>query len=94
MIAADELQACEADYFGKRQKRYLALREPDLSVLDGRELQTIDEVLCRLSDMNAAKIADYSHRDVPWLAATEGEVLDYESVFYRSREYSARPEVA
>lgn len=44
--------------------------------------------------MNAAKIADYSHKDVPWLAAGEGEVLDYESVFYRTREYSARPEVA
>jgi transcriptional regulator with XRE-family HTH domain len=94
MIAGNELQTCEADYFGKRQKRYLALREPDLSVLDGRELQTIDEVLRRLSDMNAAKIAEYSHKDVPWLAATEGEVLDYESVFYRTREYSARPEVA
>jgi uncharacterized phage-associated protein len=94
MIAANELQTCEADYFGKRQKRYLALREPDLSVLDGREIQTIDEVICRLSDMNAAKIAEYSHKDLPWLAADEGGVLDYESVFYRTREYSVRPEVA
>jgi transcriptional regulator with XRE-family HTH domain len=94
MIDAGELQTCEADYFGKRQKRYLALREPDLSVLDGRELRTIDDVICRLSDMNGARIAEYSHKDVPWLAAAEGEVLDYESVFYRTREYSARPDVA
>jgi transcriptional regulator with XRE-family HTH domain len=94
MIAANELQSYEAEYFGKRQKRHLALREPDLSVLNGREIQTIDEVICRLSDMNAAKIADYSHRDIPWLSADEGEVLDYESVFYRTPEYSVRPEVA
>jgi transcriptional regulator with XRE-family HTH domain len=94
MTAANELQSCEADYFGKRQKRYLALREPDLSILDGREIQTIEEVICRLSDMNAVKIAEYSHKDVPWLAAEEGEVLDYESVFYRTAEYSVRPEVA
>ena len=94
MITADELQACEADYFGKRQKRYLALREPDLSVLDGREIQTINEVIRRLSDMNAAKITEYSHKDVPWVAADEGDVLDYESVFYRTSEYSARADGA
>ena len=94
MIAGGELQACEAEYFGKRQKRYLALREADLSVLDGQELRTIEEVICRLSDMNGAKIAEYSHRDIPWLAAGEGQVIDYESVFYRTPEYSVRPEVA
>ena len=47
----------------------------------------------RLSDMNASKIADYSHKDIPWLAAEEGEILDYESVFYRTPEYSVRPDV-
>lgn len=94
MVAANELQTYGVEYFGRRQKRYLALREPDLSVLNGREIQTIDEVVCRLSDMNASKIADYSHKDVPWLSADEGEVLDYESVFYRTLEYSVRPEVA
>jgi transcriptional regulator with XRE-family HTH domain len=94
MISGGELQTCEAEYFGKRQKRYLALREADLSVLDGQELRTIEEVICRLSAMNGAKIAEYSHKDVPWLAAGEGQVIDYESVFYRTPEYSVRPEVA
>lgn len=91
MTSDDELQACDADYYGHRQKRYIALREPDLSVFDGREMQTIDEVICRLSDMNASAIAEYSHRDIPWVVAGEGEVLDYESVFYRTPEYSVRP---
>jgi uncharacterized phage-associated protein len=71
----------------------MALREPDLSVLDGREIQTIEEVVSRLSDMNASKIADYSHKDIPWLVAEEGEILDYESVFYRTPEYSVRPDL-
>lgn len=93
MAADNELQSYGSEYYGKRQKRYMALREPDLSVLNGREIQVIDDVICRLSDMNASKIADYSHRDIPWLAAAEGEVLDYESVFYRTPEYSARPEL-
>ena len=90
MVAENDLQAYGSEYYGMRQKRYMALREPDLSVLNGREIQTIDEVICRLSDMNASKIAEYSHRDVPWLVADEGEVLDYESVFYRTPEYSVR----
>lgn len=93
MMAENELQACEADYYGLRQKRYLALRDPDLSVLDGREIQTMEEVICRLSDMNASKIADYSHKDIPWLVAEEGDILDYESVFYRTPEYSVRPDL-
>ena len=91
MTSDNELQTCDADYYGHRQKRYIALREPDLSVFDGREIQTIDEVICRLSDMNASGIAEYSHRDIPWAVAGEGEVLDYESVFYRTPEYSVRP---
>lgn len=94
MVSENELHACEADYYGRRQKRYLALREPDLSVLDGREIQTIDEVVSRLSDMSASKITEYSHKDLPWLVAGEGEVLDYESVFYRTPEYSVRRDLA
>lgn len=90
MVAENDLRAYGSEYCGMRQKRYMALREPDLSVLNGREIQTIDEVICRLSDMNASKIAEYSHRDIPWLAAGKGEVLDYESVFYRTPEYSVR----
>ncbi len=94
MIETGDLQMCSAEYFGKRQKRYLALREPDLSALDGREVRTIEEVIGRLSDMNGSQIAEYSHKDVPWLAAADGQVIDYESVFYRTPDYSVRPEVA
>jgi uncharacterized phage-associated protein len=50
----------------------------------------IDSVLDRLSDMNAAEISDYSHRDVPWLTTKQGEIIDYESVFYRTKPYSVR----
>ena len=40
--------------------------------------------------MNASEISNYSHKDVPWLAAEEGGIIDYESVFYRTDEYSVR----
>ncbi|MCG2821188.1 MAG: SocA family protein, partial [Candidatus Atribacteria bacterium] len=58
--------------------------------LKAHEIKMIDSVLDRLSDMNATEISDYSHRDVPWLTTNNGEIIDYESVFYRTKPYSVR----
>jgi hypothetical protein len=40
--------------------------------------------------MNASQISEYSHNDVPWMTTEEGDVIDYESVFYRTTPYSVR----
>ena len=77
-------------YFHYPQRKYLPLRTPDLSILKANELKMIDEVLEKLSDMNATQISEYSHKDVPWLTTDDGEIIDYESVFYRTPEYSMR----
>jgi len=47
-------------------------------------------VLNNLSDMNATQISEYSHNDVPWQTTDDGDVIDYESVFYRNAPYSVR----
>jgi transcriptional regulator with XRE-family HTH domain len=77
-------------YFGYPRRKYLPLRKPDLSKLKGNEIQVVDNVLERLSDMNAAQISDYSHNDVPWLTTEEGKIIGYEAVFYRTPPYSVR----
>jgi uncharacterized phage-associated protein len=59
--------------------------------LKANEIKMIDEVLEKLSDMNASQISEYSHNDVPWLTADDGDIIDYESVFYRTAPYSVRP---
>lgn len=76
------------DYFKYPQTKYIPLRDPDLSKLKAQELQVINDVLNKLSDMNATQISEYSHNDVPWLTTEDGEVIDYESVFYRTIPYS------
>jgi uncharacterized phage-associated protein len=63
---------------------------PNLKVLKASELALIDEVLCRLSEKNANQISEYSHNDVPWITAEDGKPINYESVFYRTKEYSVR----
>ena len=77
-------------YFDYPQTKYLPLRKADLSKLSGREIELIDNVLDRLSDMNAAQITDYVHNDVPWMTTNDGGIIEYESVFYRTPPYSLR----
>ena len=84
------IEEVKSEYFLYPQTKYLPLREPDLSLLNANEIKMIDEVLERLSDMNAARISDYSHEDVPWMAAEQGRAMDYESVFYRTPAHSVR----
>lgn len=90
MISNKELIKVENEYFNYPQIKYLPLREPDLSVLKAHELELIDEVLNKLSHMNAKEISEYSHNDVPWLVTEEGEIIEYETVFYRTKPYSVR----
>lgn len=86
----EELVKIEDKYFQYPQRKYLPLKKPDLTKLKANEIKMIDDVLERLSDMNANEISVYSHNDVPWLTTTDGEIIDYESVFYRTPPYSAR----
>ncbi len=94
MIAADELEEVKSKYFEKDQTKYLPHRCADLSQLSAREIKHIDNVLDRLAAKNASEMRDYSHKDVPWIVAKEGQPIEYESVFYRTddttdREYDA-----
>lgn len=85
-----EIERVKSKYFQYEQKKYLAHRDPDLSILSAQEVKHIDDVLARLSDKNANELSDYSHNDVPWKVHKPGEVISYETVFYRDSEYSVR----
>jgi len=90
MIEEKEVDRIEDKYFKYPQTKYLPLRKPDLSKLKANEIEVIDDVLYKLSDMNATQISEYSHKDVPWLTTEDGEIIEYESVFYRIPPYSVR----
>jgi transcriptional regulator with XRE-family HTH domain len=90
MIADGDIMIVPGKNFNYPQTKYLPLRAPDRSCLSAQEVQTIDRVLARLSDMNAVRISEYSHDDVPWLTTEEGGIIPYEAVFYRTPAYSTR----
>lgn len=90
MIKKGEVVKVEGKYFNYPQRKYLAVRRPNLDVLSGREIEHIDGVLARLSDKNAKEMENYSHEDIPWKTTENGKPLSYESVFYRDERYSVR----
>ena len=90
MIKNGELVKVDSQHYTYNQKKYLPHRKPNLSIFNALEIKTIDEVLNKLSDMNAVAISNYSHKDVPWLVTAEGKKIDYETVFYRTPDYSVR----
>ena len=85
-----ELVKIKDKYFQYPQTKYLPLRKPDLTKLKANEIKMIDEVLEKLSDMNASDISEYSHHDIPWMVTEDGKIIEYETVFYRTLPYSVR----
>ena len=85
-----ELMRVKDSYFQYPQTKYLPLRKADLTQFKAHEKEVIDDVLNNLSNMNASEISEYSHNDVPWLTTEDGEVIEYEAVFYRTLPYSVR----
>ena len=90
MTSDKEIELVQSKYFKYPQRKYLPLRKANLSELRANEINVIDDVLKRLSDLSAAQISEYSHNDVPWLTTEDEKVIEYESVFYRTTPYSVR----
>ncbi|MCB1196723.1 SocA family protein, partial [bacterium] len=85
-----DLIKIENRHYQYPQRKYLPLRSPDLSQFKASELEVMEHVLQKHADKNAKQISDYSHNDIPWLTTDDGEIIDYESVFYRTTPYSVR----
>lgn len=90
MIDQGQLQRVKTEYHGLTQTRYLPLEKADLTVLRASEKEVIDKVIEQMSDWNAARISQYSHKDLPWEVTDEGKYISYELAFYREAPYSVR----
>lgn len=90
MLKEGLIQMIKTMYYNKIQLRYLPLAKPDLTTLKASEKEVIDKVIDQLSDWSAKAISSYSHKDMPWLATDEGEIINYELVFYREAPFSVR----
>ena len=90
MQTTQEIKIFTQEYFGKTQKRYVALKEHGRGVLNEEEKDVIDSVLNHLSDMSATEIEKYVHLDVPWRVTKEREAIPYTLVFDREPPFAKR----
>jgi transcriptional regulator with XRE-family HTH domain len=90
MMERGEIEKVKSQHYKYPQTKYLPLREADFGALSARELETINEVLDRLSKMNGKQLDEYSQGDAPWISAEEGKPIDYERALYRTPPYSVR----
>ena len=90
MEAAGQIEEIKTKYYQHDMTKYLPIIEPDLELLSARELEFIDKELEKHSSKSASELSALSHKDIPWIGAKDKEVLDYESVFYRTPETSVR----
>lgn len=90
MLDDGEIIKVKSIYFEYPQTKYLPVRKADLTKFKANEIELIDDILNRLSDMNALQISEYSHNDVPWMTTENQGTIEYESVFYRTPSYSVR----
>jgi len=75
---------------GHMQIKFLPIEEPRLDLLTADEIKRIDSTIEKLSGMNASQIIAYTHKDLPVKATEDGNIIDYELVFYRDDMFSVR----
>lgn len=90
MIGKGAIQQIKAIYHTYPQTRYIPMEKADLTRMTAAEKEVIDRVADQFSDWSAAAISEYSHKDIPWIATEDGDVIDYELAFYRESPFSAR----
>lgn len=90
MIKNRQLERIITEYHGFPQTRYIPLEKADLMQLSAAEKTVIDDVIQQMSDWNANKISEYSHKDMPWLATKNSDYISYNLAFYRELPYSVR----
>jgi hypothetical protein len=90
MVDQDELKIFSHQFYDKVQKRYVALVEPDLARFSADEINLVDKVINRMSDMTATEISNYVHADAPWKATASMEIIDYGLVHDREEPHAQR----
>ena len=84
------IDSAETEHFSHAQKKYFPVSSPNLSKLSGQEVDMIDSVIKRYSDLSASQLSDLSHQDTPWQMADDKEDINYEYAFYRPERFSVR----
>jgi len=88
--SAGKIRLEKRKYRGYPQQKFLCLAKPPMDLLSTVEKETLDKAISLLSALTASQVSALSHGDVPVKATKDGEIIDYELVFYRDPVFSVR----
>ena len=90
MKANEQLAIAERSYYGRQQKKPVALREADLTKFSAQEIAVVDQVLRAFQDHNGKELSELSHNFAGWQLAEEGETIPYSSALLHKGELTAQ----
>lgn len=91
LIQSDVIYLRKEAYFDNKLKKYYIVRIPDHK-FSKKEYFVIKDALDKFADFSATKLNYHISKDVPFRNASIDGEINYECVFHRSPEYSAREE--
>jgi hypothetical protein len=78
MVDDRDLAISDCTYWGRTQKRPVALRDPKLELFTADEIAVVTDVLTALWKKTARGISSLSHRFSGWKLAAQNEIIPYE----------------
>ena len=75
-------------FLGYEQHRLVAKRDPDLSMFDTDELETVQRVLEDLAHLTASQVSHLSHDEPGWQLVGDGETIPYEAALIAPEQVS------
>jgi uncharacterized phage-associated protein len=81
-----ELAIRETDYYGRKQNRAFALREPSVGKFTSEEIDLLDRVIQRWRGVSGTTISEVSHSFGGWIYAKEKETIPYEVALVGARK--------
>jgi len=77
-------------YFGKGQKRLIALVPPDMSVFSELERSLIDDAIAEMKHLNATQASDWTHSLIPWIVTGDKEDMPPYTAFVMKKKTVGR----
>ena len=79
----------DVDFYGRTQKKPIALSQPNVDVFSAQEMNLIDRIIKRFWGMNARDISEHSHLFLGWKVMKEQETIPYVTALVGSRKPTA-----
>ena len=90
MVDGGMIKKLKSEFQGLVLSRFIPLLQSNLHNLKASEKEVIDYVVGQMGNWSANRINEYAQKDMPYLAAKEGEVISFEMAFYRESPFSVR----